>query len=640
VSGVTVVVDLGVTDTVGVLRGSGAGPRPVVVDGATRVPTAVALSPDHQLVVGREAVGLATTEPDRVVRDLKSRLDRHDLMVGDIVLPVTRLVRTLLSRVVRSAGTRVDELVLTHPAGWPDERVEVLTRAAEGLAPAVRTVVAPLAAAAGAELDSDQTLLVVELDGDSGTASTVRVKSGKFSLVSTVDLPVDGELAKLAHSADDVLVVGRSGRAPVLARRLAEMGCAVRFDQDPATAVARGALRLLERRAARSLRNGRSVAPASSGAASSGGAPAARVPAGRPWLRRAMVSAAGLVIVAALATMLALGWGPGLRTAGSPGPAAGALVDPPAGEDAMPPEVEGRETVTGGQPAYTAARLGVPARYRTAVGAELQVAVKEVRATSSVSALGAAPAGYRWLIVEVTGTNATGPGWEGDLSRSVSVVDDRGLWIRPLGDGVVQCRATTPKPPKTLAPGKSFDGCVALPVPERTPVTAVVFGSVSSDADETPPVRVPVAIRPVLRAKPVTPHVVGKVGEPPVEVRLADSTMRAGFDVVVTPSGYVGDRHPAPGNRFVVVRATLGSADDVFLRDDRGVLSPAQPGFDRMPDCPPFTGPGGADRPVYACFVYEVDADARVAGVTYGDLAPDAALSGSNLEDWPTWTEG
>jgi hypothetical protein len=70
------------------------------------------------------------------------------------------------------------------------------------------------------------------------------------------------------------------------------------------------------------------------------------------------------------------------------------------------------------------------------------------------------------------------------------------------------------------------------------------------------------------------------------------------------------------------------------------VLSRPVPGFDRMPNCPPFLGPGTADRPVYACFVYELDADATVAGVTYGDLAPDVPLSGKDIERWPTWTVG
>ncbi|MGH3760530.1 hypothetical protein [Actinophytocola sp.] len=617
----TVVVDFGATDTVGVLRRHGEAPRPVMVDGETRVPSAVALSSDNQLVAGREAAALGTVAPNRVVSDLKYRLDRRDIMVGDIPLPVTRLLRRLLARVVQAAASSgaVTELVLTHPPGWPAERVAVLTRAAAGLAPTVRTVVAPLAAAAGADLEANQTLLVLELDGDAGTATAVRRKSGKLTVVSSAELPADVQVAKMAKSADAVLVVGRSSRTPVLARRLTELGRSVRVDPDPATAVARGALRVDEQHAGA----GRSVQS-------------------RPGLRRAVVAAAGVVLVASLAAVLALGWGPGQRMAGSPGPAAGALVEDPSvdGGQAIPPVVAGQERVEAGQPAFVTVRPGVPATYRTAVGAELEIVVQGVRAESLIAALGDAPAGYRWLTVLLSGTNTSGPDWEGDLSRSVSLIDDRGLWIRPLGDGVVECEAGASKPPKIVPRGQRFEACVVMPVPERTPVTAVVFGSISTDAEAQRPIRVPVAVPRVTRAKPATPFVVGTVGEPPVEVTMADTTMRAGFDVVLTPSGYVGDRRPAPGNRFVVVRAALGTADDVFLRDDRGVLSRATPGFDRMPDCPPFIGPGTPERPVYACFVYELDADAKVAGVTYGDLAPNAPLSGRELERWPTWTTG
>jgi hypothetical protein len=633
VSGVTVVVDFGATDTVGVQRGRGEAPRPVVVDGETSVPSAVALSPEDQLVVGREAVRVGTAEPDRAVAELKNRLDRHDVMVGDLVLPVARLVRTLLSRVVRSTGTAVDELVLTHPAGWPPERVEVLTRAASGLAPSVRTVLSPLAAAAGAELEPDQTLLVVELDGDAGTATAIRRKSGKFSVLSSADLPADGNLATVEPTADVVLVVGRSSRTTPLARRLAEQGRPVHVDPDPTTAVARGALRLLDQLPARSLRPGRagraaSVRPATAGARGSG----------RLWLRRSVVGAAGVVLVAAIAAVLTLGWGPGLRMAGSPGPVAGALVDSEGGLT-IPPPVDGQEMVSAGQPAFAAARVGAPASYRGAGGVELAITVKRARPATRLAALGGpAPAGYRWLVVELTGTNTGGPDWKTDLSRSVSLVDDRGLRIRPLGDGVVPCTATTPKPPKVLARGKSFTGCVALPVPERTPVVAAVFGSGSDEDGATPPIRVPVVIPAVTNSKPAPANVVGKAGDPPDDVAIGDATMRAGFDVVRTPSGYLGKVRPEAGNRFVVVRAALGPADDVFLRDDRGVLVRAQPGFDRMPDCPPFTGPGTAEHPVFACFVYELDADSVVAGVTYADVSADAPVSGKDIERWPTWT--
>jgi hypothetical protein len=615
VSGVTVVVDFGATDTVGVLRGRGEAPQSIVMDGEARMPSAVALSQDDQLVVGREAIRLGTADPDRAVMDLRNRLDGRDVMVGDLVLPVARLVRTLLSRVIRSVGAPVSELVLTHPASWPSERVQRLTQAAVGLVPSVRSAVGPLAAAAGSGLEPDQTMLVVELDGDAGTMTTVRRKSGRLTVLSTAELPPDAELVKLAKSADAVLVVGRSSRTAGLSRRLVEQGRAVRSDPDPATAVARGALALLEE----------TPAPT-------------RIGNTRPWLRRAAVSAAGVVLVLALGAVLALGWGPGLRMAGSPGPAAGALVDGSDGDGvAMPPVVDGREMVTAGQQTFLAGRQGSPARYRTTSGATLAVTVKSVRAWPQVPTLGDAPAGYRWMVAELTGSNTVGPDWKADLSRSVSLLDDRGLWIRPVGEGVIECSGGA-KPPEVVKAGEKFDACVAAPVPDRTPVTAVVFGAPSHAGDTQAPIRVPVSVAAVAGGKSPTSRVVGRVGDPPVEVELSDSTTRAGFDVVLTPSGYLGDRRPAAGNRFVVVRATLGAADDVFLRDDRGVLSRPVSGFDRMPTCPPFTGPGSADRPVYACFVYELSAGSPVAGITYGDLAPDAALSGKDLARWPTWT--
>jgi hypothetical protein len=355
-----------------------------------------------------------------------------------------------------------------------------------------------------------------------------------------------------------------------------------------------------------------------------------------------VVSAAGVVIVAAVAAVLMLGWGPGLRTAGSPGPAAGALVDDPLAEggENMPPAVEGKEMVAGGQPTFTAGRQGSTASYRTPDGAVLAVSVGALRSEPLVPGLGDAPAGYRWLIVTMSGTNTSGPDWDADYSRSISVLDDRGLWIRPIGDGVVPCSPDASKPPAVLPKGQQFTACVAMPLPEQSPVSAVVFGPPATDEGAQAPIRVPVKVPAVPRGKPASALVVGKLGEPPAEVTLADTKMRAGFDMILTPSGYLDDRSPAAGNRFVVVRAALGPADDVFLRDDRGVLSRPVPGFDRMPECPPFIGPGTPEKPVYACFVYEVDAGAKVTGVTYGDLEPGAPLSGRDMERWPTWTTG
>jgi hypothetical protein len=99
----------------------------------------------------------------------------------------------------------------------------------------------------------------------------------------------------------------------------------------------------------------------------------------------------------------------------------------------------------------------------------------------------------------------------------VSLIDDRGLWIRPLGDDVVECEEGAAKPPEVVRAGERFEACVALPVPVRTPVKAVAFGSPSADADPQPWIRV--SVSPT---------------DPPVVITLADTTMQAGFDIVMT----------------------------------------------------------------------------------------------------------
>ena len=162
----------------------------------------------------------------------------------------------------------------------------------------------------------------------------------------------------------------------------------------------------------------------------------------RTLLRRAALAAAALVIVAAVSGVLVLGWGPGQRMAGSPGPAAGALVDSPELEgDAADPAGHRGPGVGDGRASRRSPR-GTRARrrvYRTAAGAQLEIVVKSARAEPLVPALGDAPAGYRWLVVQVAGRTRRARTGRATFSRSVSVLDDRGLWIRPLGDGVVEC---------------------------------------------------------------------------------------------------------------------------------------------------------------------------------------------------------
>lgn len=657
-TGVTVVVDFGSAHTV-----VAAGPPDRLV---AVVPSVVLLSQDDQVVAGQEAVRLAAGDPSRLLTRLKTRLDEREVLVGDIVLPVTGLVRALLARAVRSVEEPVAELVLTHPHGWPAERVAVLTRAASGLAERVTTLAAPVAAAAGAEAEPGAAVAVLDYGATACEVAVVRRARSEYQVLAHGALSLGGDdlddrvfehlggdvdarvrkeravdtggaeglpaedlerlvaddVARVAElvgrvvaeaPVDRVLLVGGSSRVPAVGRRVAEaVARPVQLAPDPEHAVALGALRL-----------------------AAGPVPVAELTAAplRPVRRRVVVAAALLVCALVAAAVAVLGVGPGQLVAGLPGPAE--LPPEPTEEGAeLPPEVAGRELVTGGQASFVPGRLGTPVRVRHASGTVLELTLTGLQAERRAAApFGDAPLGYRWVTVFVAGVHADGPAWRHDVDGMVSALDDRGQWIRPLDGGVVGC-ASGVAVPETVGPGASFEACVLLPVPEATPVTSVVFADAGG-----PPVRFPVTA-PVASAgaRPAPARQVGRLGEPAVGVTLDGLAVRAGFHLVLTPSGYLGERRPGPGNRFVVVRAqipALSSAEHVYLRDDRGVLTKPLSGFDSMPKCPPFGGLGEPGTLVYACFVYELDADAPVAGVTLGGPLTGP---GREIESWPTWT--
>ncbi len=601
------VVDVGSVNTVAVTAAPGQEPRLVTVDGAPWIPSAVHL--------GADAV----------------RLGRG---------PAARDVRAVLTRVVEAAGPP-DELVLTHPAGWTPDRVAELTDAAAGLATKITTVTEPVAAA------PDGTSLVVDAGG--GTFDVAVVRQG--TVLASASLPVDfdqrildrlqpslrepvesardrQQLADSARAAkellsrhdradivlpdhravrltrtefeelitpdidrvialaaqvvgptqlDRVLLVGGSSRVPLLARRLAEAaGRAVTVDPEPETAVARGA----------ALR-------------------ATTPPTRRPRLAIAALALA-LLLVAAILLL------PGQRTTGRA--VAGATPPTSASPPTLPPAVEGTELVNTERPVFDDAEFGEPVTYRDASGTELEL----VFGRMETRPLGA---GYRWLYVSYQATHVAGPEWREPFT-STAALDDRGQWIRPL-DGGVACDGAA-EPVTTIAAGATVEVCGMLPVPDQTTVEALVFGNGEA-------VRVPTSVTPVQGAGPAPASIAGRLGGPPVTVD--DPGLTATFDLVVTPSAYVGERRPTGGHRLVVLRAALSSFTDqvVYLRDDRGVLTPPLPDVGDLPDCPALKPT--AD-PVFACLVYEVDADSPIAGVTVGR----PLVNESDLAHWPTWT--
>ena len=153
VSGYTLAVDYGTTFTVGVVAVD-ATVEILEFDHSRYLPSLVLLNEDDELVVGRPAQNQAGLLPERVAPTPKREIGKPALLLGGETVPVAKAVGAVLARVGEEAARRFDgvgpqRLVLTHPAAWAEERLDVLraAAAAAGL-PAPTLVPEPVAAAA------------------------------------------------------------------------------------------------------------------------------------------------------------------------------------------------------------------------------------------------------------------------------------------------------------------------------------------------------------------------------------------------------------------------------------------------------------------------------------------------------------
>ena len=652
----TLVIDFGTVNTVAMVDG-----RLVTVDGAPWLPSAV-----HDGVVGADAVQLGR---GTATRDLKSRLDMVDI----------RAVFARVARAARAQGGALDNLVLTHPAGWPTSRVRVLVEAARGLAGPLRTLAEPVAVAAAHGVGADETVLVVDAGGGSCDVATVRgdallaegrvsfdldrriVERVRPSLRAPADAVADAVLRESARAgkellsrhesveivlpdhravrldrpeferlvAEDVdrvlalvgrvrtpectrvLLAGGASRMPVLERRLAEVGLPVVVDPEPETAVVRGAAALAARA---------SVTPAHATSSPP-------VDRSRRRLWGLLAGGLGLVLVA----VLALGF-PGVRPTGGH-PTAAPRNAGPVEEAPMPPLVAGQEMVNEETARFTAGELGEQVRYEHPAGMTLAVTVDGMSTTLTAPApYGEAPPGFRWLSVRLRVENVEGPAWPRNPMEAVGALDDRGQWLRPVGPGQVPCDGADGTTVGVPA-GAEVAVCGVVPVPVATPVEALVFGAPGKRA-----VRFPVSVL-ASAPQPATARVVGSLGGPAVDVPSGVGHLHARFELVLTPSGYLAGRTPAPGNRFVVVRAALTATGPdelrgrLYLRDDRGAYLASLGYTGQLPGCPAPPTVLKPAEPAYACFVFEVAVATPVTAVTHATELTD----GADLMRWPSW---
>lgn len=715
-------VDFGTVHTVGAF---GRSPRLVTVDGAPWMPSAV-YAGDDGLVVGVDAVELGRgSGAARFERTPKTRVAAGTLTLGGRAVPVADAVRAVLERVVaaaRAQGGPVDELVLTHPVSWGEEEVTVLLAAAAGLAPSVRPVAEPVAAAAALGLAAGETVLVVDLGAAACEVAVVRREPAGFAVLASAGLPdvggdafdarivervrpslraplesprdrqllldsaragkellsrhesteivlpdhravrldraefeqlVGGDVEKvvekvaalvagLADECERVVLVGGASRVPLVARRLAEStGRPVAADPEPETAVARGALLLAGGTANTKDTTGTPdttaatgafprVAPAEAPAARTAPPPAsapASVPPSAPRRRGRALATLGLVVALVVAAAVLL---TGSRETSGRAVAGTTFVPEPS----LPPVPAGVEAVTPGEPQFTPARVGDVGRYdERASGVTLGVRL-DGYATAMTSTIGEPPPGHRWLAVQFSATNIAGPDWRGRFFDLVGALDDRGQWLRPVGDAQVPCEGRTEQPDGVNA-GEEAALCGVLPVPAATLVVAIVFGD---PAGQQAPLRFPVSV-PAAATAPAPANVVGTVGGPAVATGLGGVPLRERVDLVLAPSAYLAGRAPRAGSRFVVVRAVLtvtGTRDltdtgALYLRDDRGALLGGVGAPDAFPGCRPPMRTVAVGRPAWGCYLFEIDADVPVTGVTHG-------VAGTPVAEWPTWT--
>jgi actin-like ATPase involved in cell morphogenesis len=205
----TLAVDFGTSNTVAALATDGGAARLVTIDGSPLVPSAVFLTDDGSLAVGRDADRQARIDPSRYEPNPKRRIDDGEILLGASAIPVTRVVAAVLGRVAsevrRQLGAPPDQVRLTHPARWGQVRKNTLIAAAreaglvaDGSTPIL--IPEPVAAAthfatqSGAGLAEGAELAVYDLGGGTFDVAVVQRKGPGYQVVAEAGLPDLGGL--------------------------------------------------------------------------------------------------------------------------------------------------------------------------------------------------------------------------------------------------------------------------------------------------------------------------------------------------------------------------------------------------------------------------------------------------------------
>jgi actin-like ATPase involved in cell morphogenesis len=185
-------------------------------DGERLTPTVLALHPSGQFVSGRAALAVATTAPERVVRDLIEHLASGALVSldGKSYKPeslVAFFFRKLKSEAEARLGDTVARAYLTVPTSWSGDARKRLTAACAEAGLAVTLVESPIAAALGAGFRAGAqrptNVLVYDLGGNGFSAAVVSVDGSTVAVRKAVAIPGVGGAAFDRHIVDYVNVM-------------------------------------------------------------------------------------------------------------------------------------------------------------------------------------------------------------------------------------------------------------------------------------------------------------------------------------------------------------------------------------------------------------------------------------------------
>ncbi|MDR7275819.1 Hsp70 family protein [Catenuloplanes atrovinosus] len=151
VTAVRLGIDLGTSHTVAMLAVEGRPPTPLIFDGSPLLPSGVWADPSGRLIVGRDALHAAQTDPAGFEPHPKRHIDEETMLLGAAQPATEAVIAAVLGHVAaearRVAGRPVTAVVLTHPAAWAARRRQRLESAARTVFPEVTLVPEPIAAA-------------------------------------------------------------------------------------------------------------------------------------------------------------------------------------------------------------------------------------------------------------------------------------------------------------------------------------------------------------------------------------------------------------------------------------------------------------------------------------------------------------